>query len=226
MKVLVVEDEIQIASSIKRYLTDETMVCEVTSNMRESRMRLSSNIYDLIVLDITLPDGDGLTLVEHIRLHQTEKTGVLILSARDSLDDKLNGLQLGADDYLTKPFHLAELNARLLAIARRKNFDRKNCITFNEISINIHSKEVTIHGLVLSLTRKEYLLLLYFVNNKNRVLTKQGIAEHLWDDHIDYLENIDFVYTHIKNLRRKIAEANGQDYVKSVYGMGYRFSVS
>jgi len=148
----------------------------------------------------------------------------LILSAKNSLDDKIKGLDLGADDYLTKPFHLAELNSRVKALIRRKIFKGENIIRFNEITINLSEKQVCINEELLSLTKKEYSLLLYLINNKNRVLTKDSIAEHLWGDNIDFLENYDFIYTHIKNLRKKILKLGGEDYLKTIHGIGYKYA--
>ena len=148
--------------------------------------------------------------------------GVLIISARNSLDDKVKGLTLGADDYLSKPFHLSELSARIAAIIRRKNFDGNSLLKFHSISIDTVAKLVSVNNKPLELTRKEYELLLYFVSNKKRVISKNAIAEHLWGD--DMEGNNDFIYTHIKNLRKKLIDAGNADYIKSVYGMGYKFT--
>jgi DNA-binding response OmpR family regulator len=152
--------------------------------------------------------------------------GVLIISAKNSLDDKVKGLELGADDYITKPFHLPELNARLRAIYRRKSMNGERVIAFNEISINPDTLKASVHESELDLTKKEFDLLLYMVINKNRVLTRQSIAEHLWGDYTDNLANFDFVYQHVKNLRRKISMANGTDYISTVYGLGYKFDTT
>jgi DNA-binding response OmpR family regulator len=140
------------------------------------------------------------------------------------LNDKIHGLDLGADDYITKPFSLSELNSRIKAVLRRKQFDGTNIMTFNEISINTESKSVSINGNDIILTKKEYDLLLFFLINKNRVLTKEAIAEHLWEDNIDLASNFDFIYTHLNNIRRKIKSAGGSDYIKTLYGMGYKFT--
>lgn len=148
---------------------------------------------------------------------------VLIISARNSLDDKLKGLNLGADDYLTKPFHLAELKARIMAIYRRKASYSNNNLVFNEITINILGRTVDVHNNAVTLTRKEYEMLLYFMVNKGKVISKNALAEHLWGDEMDMHDNFDFIYTHIKNLRKKLLDANAGDYLKSVYGVGYKF---
>ena len=169
-----------------------------------------------------LPDGDGLSLLEAIRSLKLP-SNILIVSAKGALDDKVKGLDLGADDYITKPFHLPELNARIKAIYRRKNLEGDNLIQFNEISLNTEANEVKVNDILLDLTKKEFDLLLYFLANKNRVLTRQTIAEHLWGDYTDSLSNFDFVYQHVKNLRKKIMHANGNDYIRTVYGLGYKF---
>jgi DNA-binding response OmpR family regulator len=152
--------------------------------------------------------------------------GVLIISAKNSLDDKVFGLKAGADDYLTKPFHLPELGARVAAIIRRKSFEGKNVIDFNELSLDLSNKSVSVSEKPVDLTRKEYELLLYFIGNKNKVISKNAIAEHLWGDDMDVAGSYDFIYTHIKNLRKKLLTAGCTDYIKSVYGMGYKFSIS
>ena len=152
-----------------------------------------------------------------------KKDGILIISARNSLDDKLSGLNLGADDYLVKPFHLSELRARVTAVVRRKNFDGNNMIVFNEIQVDTLSKKAIVKDQALTLTRKEYDLLLYFLANKGKVISKTAIAEHLWGDEMDLTDRLDFIYTHIKNLRRKLVESGSRDYIKSMYGVGYKF---
>jgi len=170
-----------------------------------------------------LPDGDGLNILKKIKTNKAN-SGILIISAKNALDDKVTGLDLGADDYLTKPFHLPELNSRLKAIHRRKFLGGDETVVFNEIHINTSKMEIKISDNILDLTGKEYALLLYSVINKSRVLTRQSIAEHLWGDYVDHLLNFDFVYQHIKNLRKKIVQACGTDYIETVYGLGYKFN--
>lgn len=223
MKVLVIEDNHELASNIMFYLTREGYVCELAENQYSAIDKLSSFQYDCIVLDIMLPDGNGLDILQHIKINRI-KSGVLIISAKNSLDDKVHGLELGADDYLTKPFHLPELNARLKAIYRRKYLEGDHLVSFNEISINIDTMEASVNKTLLDLTRKEYSLLVYFITNQSRVLTRQTIAEHLWGDYADNLLNFDFVYQHVKNLRKKIIQAGGHDYIETVYGLGYKFN--
>ncbi len=225
MKVLIVEDNIDLAENMLNYLKQEGYVCERAGTYLEGQDKLAAFEYDCVLLDIMLPDGNGLKLLEELK-QRNIKSGILIISAKNALDDKVNGLNLGADDYLTKPFHLPELNARLQAIFRRKNLEGDTQIKFNEIRINIANHEATVNDDMLDLTKKEFDLLLYFLTNKNRVLTKQSIAEHLWGDFSDNLDNFDFVYQHVKNLRKKIQHAKGKDYISTVYGLGYRFNTN
>lgn len=222
MKLLVIEDEKALADNIKSYLSTNEVICEVAQNYQEAVAKLNVYSYDVILLDIMLPDGNGLDILHYLKEEQSE-AGILIISAKNSLDDRVAGLELGADDYLTKPFHLSELNARLKAIYRRRKFQGFTEIKFNEIAVDTNNHEVSIHGKQLELTVKEYELLLFFISNKNRVLTKQTIAEHLWGDNVDFLDSFDFVYQHIKNLRKKITAAEGHDYIKTIYGLGYKF---
>ncbi len=173
-------------------------------------------------MDINLPDGNGLDLLKIIKTNKPD-TGVLIVSAKNSLDDKLIGLDLGADDYITKPFHLAELNSRINSLIRRQKFEGNHTITFNEIEIDPNAKTVKVNNSLVDLTKKEFFLLLYFITNKNRVLTKESIAEHLWGDSIDLADNFDFIYTHMRNLRKKLKAKGATDYMQTIYGLGYKF---
>lgn len=222
MKLLVVEDHEQLSDNIRSYLTKEGYVCEVADSYRKASEKLYGYKYDLVALDLMLPDGNGLDLLRSIKENWPDIC-VLIISAKNALDDKIQGLNLGADDYLAKPFHLSELNARLKAIYRRKNQQGDDTIRFEEIEINTDKYEVLVNNKLLDLTRKEFELIQYLVINQNRVLTKQSIAEHLWGDYMDTADSFDFVYQHIKNLRKKISEAGGQDYIQTVYGVGYKF---
>ena len=222
MKVLVIEDNRALAQNIKDYLLREGYRCELCFSFKAAEDKIISYSYDCIVLDIMLPDGNGLDLLKLIRANSIESS-VLIVSAKNALDDKIQGLDLGADDYITKPFHLPELHARLKAIYRRKFLRGNNTLTINEISVNADTMEAKVHDTLLDLTKKEYDLLLYFLINKNRVLTRQSIAEHLWGDYTDNLDNFDFVYQHVKNLRKKITASEGKDYIATVYGLGYKF---
>jgi DNA-binding response OmpR family regulator len=225
LKLLLIEDNAVLANNIITYLKTEGNICEHASTFFEAIDKIIIYNYDVVILDIMLPDGSGLNVLKELREHQSE-SGVLIISARDALEDKIDGLDLGADDYLTKPFDLSELNARIKAIYRRKNFSSNKEITFNEIKINIDSTDVYIKDQPINLTQKEYELLIYFISNKNRVITKQSIAEHLWGDQADLFDSFDFVYQHIKNLRKKIIEAGSVDYLDTVYGLGYKFNTN
>ncbi|GET31440.1 DNA-binding response regulator [Prolixibacter bellariivorans] len=223
MKILIVEDEQSLADDLVTYLASEGNICEPAYDYFTAEDKLAAFHYDIVLLDINLPDGNGLQLLHQMREHEPPP-GVLIISARDSLDDKLKGLDLGADDYLTKPFHLAEVNARVKALGRRRLFGGKTEIRYHEISIDPESGTARVNEQQPELTRKEFALLQYFVTNQNRVMTKEAIAEHLWGDYMEMAGNFDFIYTHIKNLRRKLTDAGANDYIRTVYGMGYKWS--
>ena len=223
MKLLVIEDEQELCDSICTYLANEQFICERALDFHAALEKISLYDYACIVLDVNLPGGSGLDILNELK-KQNKIDGVLIISARNSLDDKVFALKAGADDYLTKPFHLPELGARVAAIIRRKSFEGKNQITINELTLDLSERTVRVHSKDLDLTRKEYELLLYFISNKNRVIAKNAIAEHLWGDNMDIAGSYDFIYTHIKNLRKKLIQAGAADYIKSIYGMGYTFS--
>ncbi len=222
MKILIVEDEIDLSDSIAFYLRQEKFNCEAVHNYADALEKISLYHYNVIVVDITLPDGSGLELIKELNKKKS-KPGIIIISAKDALDDKISGLEIGADDYLTKPFHLSELNARIKSIIRRRDFDGSNEIILDELKISPEIMMASVNNETLNLTRKEYDLLIFFISNKNRVLSKESIAEHLWGDDIDMVDSYDFLYSHIKNLRKKIIEKGGRDYIKSVYGIGYKF---
>ena len=222
MKILIIEDEPALRETIAGYFLQEGFVCEVAEDFHVALEKVTLYEYDLVVLDISLPGGNGLDVLRKLKKIHPE-TGVLILSAKNSLDDKITGLDLGADDYLTKPFHLPELNARVKALLRRRFFKGSQNVVFEEIEIDPTNNVMQVHGKPVELTKKEYDLLLYFITNKNRVLTKAAIAEHLWGDYMDLADNFDLIYSHIKNLRKKIMQYGGNDYIKTVYGMGYKW---
>jgi len=223
MKILIVEDEQDLLISISNFLTKEQYICELANNFKSALDKVSIYEYDIILLDITIPGGNGLDLLRAIKKYQVN-TGVIIVSAKNSTDDKIHGLDMGADDYITKPFHLSELNSRIKAVLRRRKYDGSSIVSFQEIAIDTAGKSVSVNKTSIALTPKEYDLLLFFVINKNRVLTKEALAEHLWSDNIDLADNFDFIYTHLNNLRKKIKAADGTDYIKTIYGMGYKFS--
>ncbi|WP_426328883.1 response regulator transcription factor [Pedobacter sp. R-06] len=222
MKILVIEDEQALLESILAYFTGEGNICEYASDFAAAYEKISLYSYDCILLDLGLPGGEGLELLTKLK-QLKKRDGVLIISARHSLDDKLAGLDLGADDYLVKPFHLSELKARVSAIIRRKNFDGDNVIHFNEITVDVSAMKINVKGNQVILTKKEFDLLVYFLSNRNKVVTKNAMAEHLWGDEIDLSDDFDFIYTHVKNLRKKLLEAGAADYLRSVYGIGYKF---
>jgi DNA-binding response OmpR family regulator len=224
MKLLVIEDEIELSRSICDYLKKDNFFCEASYDFKDGMQKIMSKDYDCILLDISLPMGNGLNILMELK-NLDKNGGVLIISAKNSLTDKLEGLNLGADDYLAKPFHLPELSARVAAIIRRKNFNGKNRMIIDDLIIDMQDKIVKVKKMVIDVTRKEYELLVYFAANKNKVITREAIVEHLWGDHIDMNDNHDFIYTHIKNLRKKLVQAGCIDYIKAVYGMGYKFSV-
>ncbi len=222
MKVLVIEDEAELAKSITAYLAMEGYLCEVASSFAEALNKIEVFNYDCILLDITLPGGSGLKLLEELK-KDNKQDGVIIISAKNSLDDKIKGLQTGADDYLTKPFHLSELTARIYSLIRRKQFNNSNLVKQNELLVDLLAKKVVVHNQEVILTKKEFDLLVYFMGNKNRVLSKSNLAEHLSGDFADMLDNHDFVYTHVKNLKKKLNDAGCEQYLKNVYGTGYKW---
>ncbi len=224
MNILIIEDEQELSQSMCDYLSQEQYTCEQAFDFGSALQKIDLYDYACIIVDITLPGGSGMDIVKELK-HQDKLDGVLIVSAKNSTDDKVTGLKTGADDYLTKPFHLPELGARVSAIIRRKSFNGKNVIHFNNMEVDLNQKELRVDGNKVELTKKEYQLLLYFISNKNRVIAKNAIAIHLWGDSFDIADNYDFIYTHIKNLRKKLVQAGAADNITSVYGMGYKFSL-
>jgi DNA-binding response OmpR family regulator len=222
MKLLLIEDEKELAQSIQKYLTNKDFVCEWVDNANAAIDKISIYDYDCILLDLMLPDGNGFEILKELK-RQNKTEGVIIISAKETLETRIEGFNLGADDYLTKPFHLSELFVRVQALIRRKNFKGNNIVSFNEIHIDILSKTVKVNNIRIDTTKKEIDLLLYLIGNENRVLSKSAIAEHLSGDMADMLDNHDFVYAHIKNLKKKLNDAGSGDYIKSVYGLGYKW---
>ncbi len=221
MKILIAEDELALQQSIKVYLEHDGNVCEIASDFHEAQEKVDLYDYDVLILDINLETGSGLEVLRTLKKNN-KKVGVVIISANSSLEDKLEGLDLGADDYITKPFHLAELNSRIKAVLRRGKFGGNDTIIFNEIRIDTRSRTAYVNDKPITLTRKEYDLLLFFISNQGRVLSKEIIAEHLWGDNSDLLDNFDFIYVHINNLRKKMKDT-GTRYIKTAYGSGYKF---
>ncbi len=222
MKLLIIEDEKELQSDLLHFFNNAGFLCESVETVHAAKEKVYMYDYDTIILDIGLPDGSGLEVLEYLKTIN-KNTGVLILSARDSIDDKISGLDIGADDYLTKPFDFNELNARIKSIIRRKHFKGNNTIHFGDIFLDTSSHVVKVKDTVIELTQKEYQLLLFFISNENRVITKASIVEHLWGDDTDMFDSFDFIYSHIKNLRKKIVKAGGNDYLSTIYGVGYKF---
>ncbi|MFV8370056.1 response regulator transcription factor [Flavobacterium sp. LB2R40] len=222
MKILIIEDEIEIASSIKSYLKTNDIHCETACNYQSALNKITSYDYDCILLDLMLPDGDGFGILKELKALK-KSDGVIIISAKETLETKIEGFNLGADDYLTKPFHLSELLVRIQSLIRRKKFNGNNIIVFNEIEIDTLAKTVKIKEKKIDCTKKEIDLLLFLIGNNKKILSKSAIAEHLSGDMADMLDNHDFVYAHIKNLKKKLNESGSYDYIKSVYGLGYKW---
>ena len=224
MKLLIIEDEHQLSDSIVSYLSKEDYLCEQTFTFDEAMMRVGVYDYDCILLDLMLPGGNGLDILRQIKQRKPQ-TGVIIVSAKDSLDDKVAGLKIGADDYIAKPFHLPELSMRIFALLRRKNFTATNTLQSGMVKINLLDKKVIVGDTVLDLTKSEYELLLFLIENHHRVISKSAIAEHLSGDMADMLDDFNFVYAHIKNLKSKLADAGMTDCIKTYYGTGYQWRV-
>lgn len=221
MKILIAEDEVELRSSLVTYLEKDGNICETASDHSEALYKIDLYTYDLILLDINLVTGSGLEVLQQLKKDKAD-AAVIIISANNSLEDKLEGLDLGADDYLTKPFHLAELNSRIKAVLRRGKFGGDHIMVCNEIKVDTKAKTVHISDELITLTRKEYDLLLFFMTNQERVLSKEMIAEHLWGDQSDLVDNFDFIYVHMNNLRKKLTAA-GAKYIETAYGSGYKF---
>lgn len=222
MKLLIIEDERELSGNIATYLSTEKYLCEQAFTYNEAMEKIGTYEYDCILLDLMLPGGNGLDILREIK-RQNNPAGVIIVSAKDSLDDKVNGLRIGADDYLPKPFHLSELSMRIYALIRRKQFSSANTLQSGNVSIDLLSQSVAVEGMPVALTRTEYELLLFLIGNKNRVISKSALAEHLSGDMADMLDNHDFVYAHIKNLKAKLSAAGCRERIRNVYGTGYKW---
>ena len=223
MKILLVEDEAALRTVLASSLRQASYVVEEAASFSQAHEKIELYQYDCVLLDLTLPDGAGLDLLRVLKA-KGSPAGVLIITARAALDDKIAGLDLGADDYLIKPFHLSELNARVRAIIRRRQFNGQQQIVFRDLLVLPELAEVHVRGEALTLTKKEYDLLLYLLVNPGRVLTKEAIAEHLCGDAVDAADSFDFIYTHLKNLRKKLQEKGVDNYIRTMYGVGYKLS--
>ena len=224
MKILIIEDEVALSNSIEEYLLGERHLCEAVYTYRDAVEKIHKYEYDCMIVDINLPDGSGFDLIKLIK-QKSITSGIIIVSARNSLENRIEGLEKGADNYLTKPFSLAELNALLKSVNRRISFSGRNEIIVNEIRLLPDEYKIFIHEQELKFTKKEYELLMFFISNKNKVITKMSLAKHLWGDYMDSADSYDFIYTHIKNLRRKLINNGCADYIQTVYGIGYKFGV-
>ncbi len=223
--ILVVEDELELAKSTLSFLSENGFLPFHAKDLKAARKLLKQEKFTAVLLDLGLPDGDGMSLIKEIKNFK-EEIGLIIISAKDALEKKVQGLELGADDYLTKPFFFSELNARLKSLIRRLNLEVNQELVCNEITLFPEQMKVLVHAKELELTAKEFGLLLYFVSNQNRVLSKTNLGEFMSSTYVDYGFTDDMVYTHIKNLKKKLAESNSKDYIKNVYGVGYKFTVA
>jgi len=225
MKILLVEDEKAFSASIISYFKLNGNVCELAEDCKSALEKIAIYKYDCALIDLNLPDGTGLDIIKQLKTGN-HPTGIIIISARDTIDDRIKGLNLGADDYLVKPFDLAELNARVRSLIRRMNFSGSNTFEAGLLKIFPDEFQVRAGDDLLDLTKKEFNLLLFLISNNNRVIAKETIAEHIWGDNIDMANSYDFVYAHIKNLRKKLQEKGLQDYIQTIYGIGYKFQTS
>ncbi len=224
MKILVIEDEPQMMGLIKQFLTEENYIVEEACDFTSGMDKIASYDYDCILLDIMLPDGNGLAILQKLK-NMDKSESVIIISAKDSIDDKVKGLNLGADDYLVKPFHLAELNARINSVIRRRKSKGNNKIELQNLSINIEQRVVTVNSHPIDLNRKEFDILVFLAMNQKRIASKSSIAENVWGDIIDQADDFDFIYSQIKNLRKKLHHHHAKVDIVSVYGMGYKLII-
>ena len=224
INVLLVEDEMELAVSTIRFLKENNFNCTHKSTIKLALKEIKNNSFHAALLDLGLPDGDGLSLIKEIK-DKNQETGVIIVSAKDALNKKVEALELGADDYLTKPFFFPELNARIKSLVRRLNMVENKKIVLNELTLFPEEMKVLVHNKVVDLTSKEFSLLLYFISNQNRVLSKTILGEFMSSNYDDYGFSDDLVYTHIKNLKKKLASSDCTEYIKNVYGIGYKFLV-
>ncbi len=222
MKLLIIENEPEMMENMSQTLEREHYIVEKAQDYKSALHKIAAYDYDCILLDINLPDGNGLELLKELKSSGKDE-GVIIVSAKDSLDDRLEGLNLGADDYLPKPFHMAELHARVKAVLRRRHFDGNQSIHIGNVSIQPENRQVIVDNQEIILNRKEYDILMYLITNKTRLVTKSALAEHVWGDHIDQSDSFDFIYSQIKNLRKKIENATIT--IEAVYGVGYKLEI-
>ena len=224
MKLLIIEDNQTLLESITESLIAENFLCETAQDFFAAHEKVHMYNYEIIIVDINLPGGSGLEIIRELKKANTE-TGVIVISARNSLDNKIEGLELGADDYITKPFDMAELIARVKALLRRRTFSGSNNVTLGEITIKTDSREVCVRDSKIELTKSEYEILLFFFSNPGRIISRESLAEHIWGDNMDLADSFDFIYSHIKNLRKKITANHVPDPIKAIYGIGYKLEM-
>lgn len=225
MKLLIIEDNQTLLEAITESLVAEKYLCETALDFFTACEKIHMYNYEIVIVDINLPGGSGLEIIKELKKTNAE-TGVIVISARNSLDNKIEGLELGADDYITKPFDMAELIARVKALIRRRNFSGSNSVTYSGVTIKTDVREVFVGESKIELTKSEYDILLFFFSNPNRVISRESLAEHIWGDNMDVVDSFDFIYSHIKNLRKKITSQQGSDPIKAVYGIGYKLEMS
>ena len=222
MQILIIEDERILRDSISEYLKSNGYTCTTVGTLKKALEKSRNSVYDCVLIDIGLPDGSGMDFIQTYK-ENYPNPGIIIISAKNSLEDKINGLQLGADDYITKPFHLSELHARIHSVIRRRNFNGQKQLQFEGLVIDLDQKKVTANHKLLKLTRKEYDILIYLAANPTHLITKEAIADAIWGSRSEMASSFDFVYSQIKNLKKKLGEAGVKEYIKVVYGMGYKF---
>ena len=225
MKILIVEDQVDLLNTIQNSLSKENFNCETADTKKKAEYKIYTFEYDILIVDINLPDGSGLEIVKQIK-KMNSRVGIIIISARNATNHKIEGLELGADDYITKPFDMAELIARVKSLIRRRLFNGEVTVNFGNITINTSKREVYVDEQLVELTKSEYQILLFFFSNPNRVISKETLAEHIWGDHMDISDSYDFIYSHMKNLRKKIVSKNVDDPIKVIYGIGYKFETN
>jgi len=222
MKLLIVEDDPEIQDSIVTYLAPEGYLCEQAYDLSQALDKVDYYTYDCVLIDLNLPDGSGIDIIKALKKNQ-QQSGIIVITARDAIEDRVKALEFGADDYLVKPFNLSELNARIKSLIRRIQFQGNHQITVGELEIFPDNFKVIVKGNTLDLTKKEFDILLFFVSNSGRVIPKESLAGQLWGEEMDLSYSFDFVYAQIKNLRKKLKEAGAKDYIRTIYGVGYKF---
>ena len=222
MKILIVEDEKQLSDNIVKFLAADNYLCEQTITASDALMRVSVYDYDCVLLDLMLPDGSGLDVLRRLKKRKPD-TGVIIVSAKDSIDDKIEGLQIGADDYISKPYNLSELKIRIFALMRRRYSKGNNRLVSSNVEVDMQSKTVIVDGQAVMLTKTEYDLLVFMICNRNKVVSKTAIAEHIVGEIADLMDNFNVVFTHIKNLKKKLEATGCRDRIKTLYGTGYKW---